>query len=524
VFYDHTFGYQFSRSSPFSIWDWRQYHARGLPDLRWGQRVLYGLLVAGAVVLAFRPRRRSPLRMAAYTGALLVGFESVLTHWSWLYLPWFFPFVAFALFSTRTAEPAAVLANPWHAQVRMMRESWTPAQLRLIGLGGAIALFLGCWKFLSHWYYAHPRIFDTPIFESYGLQIARGLVPYRDFAVEWPPGALPSFYVPTLYGSSYFDSFSWLMAACGVACLVFAWLTRASWVGLVFIAMSPLLLGSLGTGHFDLWVAMLVTGMLAAFVRNRYRLGWAALAAAVAAKLFALVLLPLAVIWTLRRRGRRELGWDAAVFAGVTAIAFVPFLVLAPHGLWRSLWGQLSRPLQIETLPGAFLQMVGHPTIVQTHGSVNLAGDGTYAAGLTVALVVVLAVLWIAFARGPAESGRLLRYSAACICTFLVFGKVLSPQFLVWLVPVVPLVRGRRGLVATLMLGLALAATLVWFPNRYYAYVFTGHLAWLVFARDLVLVAILLVLALPTRQPTEPMPEAAPELAPRRKIPVATLD
>jgi hypothetical protein len=168
--------------------------------------------------------------------------------------------------------------------------------------------------------------------------------------------------------------------------------------------------------------------------------------------------------------------------------------------------------------------MVGHPAIVQTHGSVNLAGYGAYEAGLTVALVVALVVLWIVFARGPAEAGRLLRYSAACICAFLVFGKVLSPQFLVWLVPVVPLVRGRRGLVATGLLGLALAATLVWFPNRYYAYVFTGHLAWMVFARDLMLVAILLVLALPARQPREPMPEAALEVAPRREIPVATLD
>ena len=42
--------------------------------------------------------------MAAFTGALLVGFEVVLTHWSYLYLPWFFPFVAFAVLAPRTAE------------------------------------------------------------------------------------------------------------------------------------------------------------------------------------------------------------------------------------------------------------------------------------------------------------------------------------------------------------------------------------------------------------------------------------
>ena len=43
------------------------------------------------------PRRKSPLQLAALTAALLIGFELVLTHWFYLYIPWFFPFVAFAV-------------------------------------------------------------------------------------------------------------------------------------------------------------------------------------------------------------------------------------------------------------------------------------------------------------------------------------------------------------------------------------------------------------------------------------------
>ena len=86
VFFHHTFGYQFGRDSPFSLWDWRQYHAKGLPDLHWVQRVLQAALVVGALALYRWPRRRSPLQIAAFTGALLIGFELVLTHWSWLYL------------------------------------------------------------------------------------------------------------------------------------------------------------------------------------------------------------------------------------------------------------------------------------------------------------------------------------------------------------------------------------------------------------------------------------------------------
>jgi hypothetical protein len=110
VFFHHTFGYQLGRSSPFSLWDWRQYHAEGLPDLHWAQRGLEVLLVGGALALYRWPRRRSPLRLAAFTGALLVGFETVLTHWSWLYLPWFFPVVAFALIAPRAVEEPVAAA------------------------------------------------------------------------------------------------------------------------------------------------------------------------------------------------------------------------------------------------------------------------------------------------------------------------------------------------------------------------------------------------------------------------------
>jgi hypothetical protein len=105
VFYDRTVSFQLGRASPFSIWDWRQYHAKGLPDLHFIQRALEVLLVVGAVLLGRYPRRRSPLRLAALTGALLVGFELVLTHWFYLYLPWFFPFVALALVAPLPGSP-----------------------------------------------------------------------------------------------------------------------------------------------------------------------------------------------------------------------------------------------------------------------------------------------------------------------------------------------------------------------------------------------------------------------------------
>ncbi|MDQ2980840.1 MAG: hypothetical protein M3R26_00750 [Actinomycetota bacterium] len=111
VFFDRTVSWQVGRESPFSIWDWRQYHA-GLPDLHGVQLVLEAVLVAGAIAAYFLPRRKSPLQLAALTAALLIGFELVLTHWFYLYLPWFFPFVAFVVLVPRAAEaPVEVAAE-----------------------------------------------------------------------------------------------------------------------------------------------------------------------------------------------------------------------------------------------------------------------------------------------------------------------------------------------------------------------------------------------------------------------------
>jgi hypothetical protein len=106
TFWHRTIGNQLGRESPFSLWDWRQYHA-GLPDLHVLQHVLQGALVLAVVVLAFRPRTKSPLQLAALTAALLIGFELVLTYWFYLYAVWFFPFVAFALLAETGEAPTA---------------------------------------------------------------------------------------------------------------------------------------------------------------------------------------------------------------------------------------------------------------------------------------------------------------------------------------------------------------------------------------------------------------------------------
>jgi hypothetical protein len=286
-----------------------------------------------------------------------------------------------------------------------------------------------------------------------------------------------------------------------------------------FAALSPLLLGSVMLSRFDLWPAALITGALAAFVAGRQRVGAGVLGLAVSAKLFPAVLVPVAAVWIWRRRGRREALLCLGVFAAVLAVCFVPFLVLSPHGLWHSITTQTSRPLQIESF-GAGVLLAAHAagglgiTMRSSHGSQNLVGTApdTLAVVQTVLQAAALVATWIWFARGPASRERLVRAAATAVCAFVAFGKVLSPQFLIWLIPLVPLVRGRRGAVASALLAVALVVTQAWFPFRYWdlALRFDPTASWLVLARDLVLVALFAVLSWPSGPRPGDSPPATP--------------
>jgi uncharacterized membrane protein len=338
--------------------------------------------------------------------------------------------------------------------------------------------------------------------------------------VEYPPGALPAFGLPAVGEPGftlYNREFQLLMALCGVGALAAmalalralnASLERTA-AALAFFALAPLALGSVILYRYDLWPAALTVAGLAAVLVRRERLGFAAIGLGVAAKAFPAAVIPPAVAYVWRTRGRRAALICIGVAAAVALAVIVPFLALAPHGVWASIERQTTRPLQIESLGSALLLAAHHAgglavTVDSSRGSQNLTGSLPDALGTvsSVLLAVVLVAIWVAAARGPATADRLVRFTAASLAAFVALGKVLSPQFLIWLLPIVPLVRGRRGLAASALLALALLLTQVWFPIRYFDLVaLDAFPSWVVLARDLVLVALLVVLTAPEREP-----------------------
>jgi Peptidase propeptide and YPEB domain len=93
TFWHRTIAEQGGRDSPFSIWG--QDHSLG-----WLQALVKAAVVGLAVLVAFRPRRRDHVTVAALGAAVLIGMELTVDHWFYLYIPWFLPFLLISLLAS----------------------------------------------------------------------------------------------------------------------------------------------------------------------------------------------------------------------------------------------------------------------------------------------------------------------------------------------------------------------------------------------------------------------------------------
>ena len=390
--------------------------------------------------------------------------------------------------------------------MRRLGGTWTAA--------AAGAVLLGISFYVISTWLEHGQLSDVPVYVRYSEAVRAGSIPYRDFLFEYPPAALPPMLLAAYMSWSYATSFAVLMGVCGAGCIVAAALAlrtvgagaERTWTALLAIGVAPLVLGSLFDTRFDLWPTLLAVGALAALVRDRPVLSGALLGLAFAAKLWPAVLLPIAVVHLWRRRGRRSALVHVASFVAVAAACFIPFAVLGPHGLRAMFTDQLDRPLQLESLGSAVLMAAQHfgmrpLATVSTHGAQNLSGRG---AGLAADLssvfeAVTVVAIWVLYAlRRNVTNEATLLASAAAVTALVAFDRVLSPQYLIWIVPFILLVRGGRGFYAGALLFLALGLTQTWFPRHYWTLA-DDHAApwsWYLLARDLTLVVITVLLLL----------------------------
>jgi Glycosyltransferase family 87 len=294
------------------------------------------------------------------------------------------------------------------------------------------------------------------IYHHAGEAILRGKIPYHDFFIEYPPGSLLVFTLPAIFSSNrgaYTQLFSIEMALALVGSLVLlALAARRFWgpwgyiIPAATFTAAAIPLYNLILARYDAVVTLtLAISTLCVALGGRYvLLAYASLGFGAVAKLIpALATLPLA---TLRRGAAR----GYAAFFALLALFLAPPLLLAGEGLIKSFVYQADRGLQVESLTASVLMKMGLVgRIGFGHGAYEVRGRGVeFASSLSFPLTAVLLLITSLVMYREYRLGRLgveqfPRYVAALILAYMLGSRVLSPQFMLWLLPLVPLVGDR---------------------------------------------------------------------------------
>ncbi len=317
---------------------------------------------------------------------------------------------------------------------------------------------------------------DVCLYASWGQQLLQGLVPYQDFAVEYPPGALLALIVPALLAASGVPfNAAFVVWTWGIDVLVRLWVLprtlgpgrgviSAQWLYTVLqLPLYVLFFKRLDgcAAACATWALVLLTRRVASY------LPWLWLAAGTLIKLYPLVLVPPMVLYAMARGlskkavGLRLAACGAAIFLGLD----VAFLWAGPDSLDWLTYHQV-RGLQVtssyvaghllaagvgEAIPHAFRFGAFEVTAPWADGAVRLS---------PVMMVLGQALTLGALGRKIRHEHDLYRMSLACLIALISTAKVFSPQYVIWLLPLTLLTLStgkRRDLPLVLaMLGVCL--------------------------------------------------------------------
>lgn len=314
---------------------------------------------------------------------------------------------------------------------------------------------------------------DLYVYGVYADLLADGWRPYADFGFEYPPLALAPI---ALAGGEHGEL---ALAVAMLGCLLVAqWCCRrlagpvAAWI----VAVSPLLMGAMVRTHYDALAAAVAIAAVLALARDRPRLGLALLGAGAMVKAWPLVLVPVAVAWLAGRGQARAAAQGVVACAAVCGIVLAPFALAdgGTAGLRDAVRFHLDRPVQIESTPASVLfaigesHVTGHPVRPDPYKSNGLAGGPADAVQALFAalLVAALAGATVLAGRGR-DAAWLVRCCLLAVLAFVALGKVLSPQYMVWLVPFAAVAWAQGARLAAGLTLAAVAATQLEFPARY---------------------------------------------------------
>jgi hypothetical protein len=336
------------------------------------------------------------------------------------------------------------------------------------------------------------HLMDLTVYFRYSLDLLRGQVPYRDFAMEYPPLALLPFTLPRLvvFGQDLsFETYVRLfllenvvfstLVGLALAWTLAPWRPRRAVPALAIYTLFVAIVAPLLPWRYDLFPALLTALALLCVVRGRPSWAGLWLGLGVAAKLYPVVLLPIVGAYYLARADWRALIRVALGFAAALLLTLLPFAFVGPASLASFLRYHEMRGLQVESLPAGVIILAHVFGLVAAklnfnYGALHLVSPLATPAlrWLPLALLAIYGVVLVAalarfrheqVASGAISNESLVAYLAAALLTFIVTNKVFSPQYLIWLLPFAPLLRRRQ---AALFAAIC-AITIVLFPFDY---------------------------------------------------------
>jgi hypothetical protein len=432
------------------------------------------------------------------------------------------------------------------------REAHAPNRWLAMVTAGFLTLLVMGGLFPNLWYGMHD-ITDLPVYHGYAQRIAEGEAPYaKGFEVEYPPLAVALFRVPghtdseRLYGIWFNILMGAITVAAGTltaytACRLWPRGGRA-YVASVLFPVSVALIGTIVLNRYDVAVALLVAIFILCLSARWYTAAGFVIGMGFALKITPAALLPLVL---LLAGPPRRWAWPLVAFFAAALAPFLPYLLKSWDGVWYTFQYHLERPLQIESVlgtPQLFGQLMGADwaTWAWSHGSHSLVAPGVGAAadlsgGLTLlAVAAVYLLAWLRRRRLRTAPADQVIVVLALLLALMTFGKVLSPQYFIWILPAWALVATRDRWIGVLG-GLTLALTQAEFPALYWNLLDMQRapLAIVVARNTLLLATFVVSLWRVWRLPQEPRAAelggkdgAAPDVAPgaaeaARRIPAA---
>jgi len=348
------------------------------------------------------------------------------------------------------------------------------------------------WSGALHWVYGLHDISDTTIYFDYAGRMAHGFRPYVDFPVEYPPLAIPLFIIPGHTNSliAYTDWFNVEMyamltgaAAATAAAAVRLWPKgRSATVVAIAFAACVLATGAIVGNRYDAAVALVLALFLLLMAYGKWTVACLVLGIGFALKLTPAIMLPLVFVLAVERR---TILWGCLYFFLGAFLPFVPFLANGTKGLEYIFTYHLQRPLQVESVlatPLLFGSVIGKVwvEIGTAYGSQFVAATGaTTLARLSgyfelIALAVTYWLIWQRRGALRARPGLVPLAVLAVILAFMTWGKVLSPQYFIWLLPAVALIVVERRVLGAVLVGVLLL-TQIEFPAHYWTFIYLEH-------------------------------------------------